>query len=135
MIEKLFMFTKAQVSSGIGGIVDYIIMILCTELLGIHYTISIAIGGIIGAIINFSLNKTWTFQSKTSSYKYSSRRQFSRFAIVVINSIALKAAGTYYFTTFYRIDYEISRVITDLIVSIVFNYTLQRHWVFRKERS
>lgn len=129
------MFTKAQVSSGIGGIVDYIIMILCTELLGIHYTISIAIGGIIGAIINFSLNKTWTFQSKTSSYKYSSRRQFSRFAIVVINSIALKAAGTYYFTTFYRIDYEISRVITDLIVSIVFNYTLQRHWVFRKERS
>ncbi|WP_321439210.1 GtrA family protein [uncultured Bacteroides sp.] len=135
MIEKLFMFTKAQVSSGIGGIVDYIIMILCTELLNIHYTISIAIGGIIGAIINFSLNKTWTFQSKTSSYKYSSRRQFSRFAIVVINSIALKAAGTYYFTTFYRIDYEISRIITDLIVSIVFNYTLQRHWVFRKERS
>lgn len=135
MIEKLFMFTKAQVSSGIGGIVDYIIMILCTELLNIHYTISIAIGGIIGAIINFSLNKTWAFQSKTSSYKYSSRRQFSRFAIVVINSIALKAAGTYYFTTFYRIDYEISRVITDLIVSIVFNYTLQRHWVFRKERS
>lgn len=135
MIEKLFMFTKAQVSSGLGGIVDYIIMILCTELLNIHYTISIAIGGIIGAIINFSLNKTWTFQSKTSSYKYSSRRQFSRFVIVVINSIALKAAGTYYFTTFYRIDYEISRIITDLIVSIVFNYTLQRHWVFRKERS
>lgn len=129
------MFTKAQVSSGLGGIVDYIIMILCTELLNIHYTISIAIGGIIGAIINFSLNKTWTFQSKTSSYKYSSRRQFSRFVIVVINSIALKAAGTYYFTTFYRIDYEISRIITDLIVSIVFNYTLQRHWVFRKERS
>ena len=51
MIEKLFVFTKAQISCGVGGIVDYITMILCTELLGIHYTISIAIGGIIGAFI------------------------------------------------------------------------------------
>jgi len=134
MIEKLFVFTKAQISSGIGGAVDYIVMILCTEFLGVHYTISIAIGGIIGAIVNFSINKTWAFQSKTSQYKYSSWKQLFRFTLVVINSILLKAAGTYYFTTFHKIVYEISRIITDLIVSL-FNYMLQRHWVFRKERS
>lgn len=135
MIEKLFIFTKAQVSSGVGGLVDYIIMILCTEFLGIHYTISIAIGGVIGAIVNFSLNKKWAFQSKCSHYKYSSWKQFLRFTVVVINSIILKSSGTYYFTAFHKISYEISRIITDLIVSIAINYTLQRHWVFRKKQS
>ncbi|WP_321519704.1 GtrA family protein [uncultured Bacteroides sp.] len=135
MIEKLFVFTKAQVSSFFGGVVDYSIMILCTELLGIHYTISIAIGGIIGAIINFSLNKKWTFQSKDSVYKHSSTKQLALFALVVANSIALKAAGTYCFTTFCGIKYGISRIITDLIVSVLFNYMLQRHWVFKKIHS
>jgi putative flippase GtrA len=135
MIEKLFIFTKAQVSSFFGGIVDYCIMILCTELLGIHYTISIGIGGIIGAIVNFSINKKWTFQSKESTYKHSSTNQLIRFALVVANSIALKAAGTYCFTTFCGIKYGISRIITDLIVSVLFNYMLQRHWVFKKIHS
>ena len=113
--------------------VDYCIMILCTELFGVHYTVSIAIGGVIGAIVNFSLNKTWTFCSKKQAYKYSFWKQLIRFVVVVINSIVLKASGTYYFTTFIKIDYKISRIITDLTVSIVFNYMLQRHWVFRKE--
>lgn len=132
MIEKLFVFTKAQISSGIGGIVDYIIMILCTELLGVHYTASIAIGGIVGAFINFSLNKSWTFQSKSCNYKYSYWKQLTRFAFVVINSILLKAGGTYYITTFHHISYEFSRIITDLIVSLGINYTLQHYWVFKK---
>lgn len=135
MIEKLFMFTKAQVSCGIGGVVDYIVMILCTELLGIHYTISIAIGGIIGAFINFSLNKSWAFQSKDNNYKHSYGNQLLRFAIVALNSILLKAAGTYCITTYLHIGYKFSRIITDLIVSLGINYTLQRNWVFKKERS
>lgn len=134
MIEKLFMFTKAQVSCGIGGVVDYIVMILCTELLGIHYTISIAIGGIIGAFINFSLNKSWAFQSKDNNYKHSYGNQLLRFAIVALNSILLKAAGTYCITTYLHIGYKFSRIITDLIVSLGINYTLQRNWVFKKER-
>lgn len=134
MIERFFVFAKAQVSSFVGGMVDYSIMILCTELFGIHYTFSIAIGGVIGAIVNFSLNKTWTFCSKKQPYKYNFWKQLIRFVIVVINSIVLKASGTYYFTTFIKIDYKISRIITDLTVSIIFNYMLQRHWVFRKEQ-
>ncbi|HOL29327.1 MAG TPA: hypothetical protein PLH58_03660, partial [Paludibacteraceae bacterium] len=35
-------------------------------------------------------------------------------------------------TTILVIDYKFSRIITDLIISIGFNYNLQKHWVFRK---
>jgi putative flippase GtrA len=133
-IDELFVFGKAQVSAFFGGMVDYIVMIFFTEVFGVHYTISIAIGGIVGAIVNFSLNRRWTFHSRNLPYGSSRIRQISKFLLVLLNSIVLKSSGTYFFTSFIGIDYKISRIITDLIVSWGFNYTLQRHWVFRKEK-
>lgn len=132
MIEKIFVFAKAQVSSFFGGSVDYLIMIFLTEIFEVYYILSIVFGGIAGAIVNFSINKGWTFSSKEHNYKYSFGEQLLRFIFVVINSIILKASGTYCFTTFLKIDYIISRIITDLTVSAVFNYMLQRHWIFKR---
>lgn len=135
MIERLIVFAKAQVSAFLGGMVDYLLMILFTEVFHFHYTISIAIGGIVGAIVNFTINKNWTFHSSTLPYQYSGWQQFLRFTLVVLNSILLKASGTYLITTFLNTYYIISRMIFDLSVSILFNYMLQRHWVFRSRRS
>jgi putative flippase GtrA len=134
-IEELFVFGKAQVSAFFGGMVDYCTMIFFTEYFGIHYTISIAIGGIVGAIVNFSLNRRWTFHTKGFTYNSSRIRQMFRFLLVLLNSIVLKSSGTYIITTYLSTDYKISRIMVDLIVSIVFNYTLQRHWVFKKEKT
>lgn len=135
IIDHLIIFSKAQLSAFVGGLTDYFVMIFFTELFHLHYTLSIVIGGIIGAIVNFSLNKTWTFRSRDVAYKNTVRQQLMRFVLVVINSIFLKSMGTYAITTFLKLDYKISRIIVDLIVSIAFNYTLQRFWVFRKKKS
>jgi putative flippase GtrA len=122
-------FAKAQVSAFIGGITDYTIMIICTEYLHIHYTISIVIGGIIGAVVNFSINRYWTFDAKALPAK----KQIPKFILVVTGSILLKSSGTFLFTQIFRLNYKISRIIVDLIVSYGFNYVLQKRWVFRKE--
>ena len=133
MLEKIFTFTKAQLSALAGGAIDYSVMIFFTEVFHVHYTISIAIGGVIGGLVNFSVNNKWTFRSKDQEYKHSFFRQMFRFALVVVNSIVLKSSGTYLITHYLHIDYKISRLIVDLIVSVVFNYTLQRYWVFGKK--
>lgn len=130
--EKLLVFIKAQFSAFLGGAVDYFIMVFFTQIFNLHYTISIAIGGVIGAIVNFSLNKKWTFYSKDIPYKNPMSAQLMKFVLVVVNSILLKSSGTYLITTFLGFDYRISRIATDLFVSIVFNYTMQKYWVFRK---
>lgn len=134
-IHKFIIFLKAQMSAFIGGLVDYFVMIFFTEVFAVHYTLSIAIGGIIGAIVNFSINKSWSFRSKVIPYKNPAIIQFLKFAAVVINSIILKSSGTYAITTLLGLDYKISRIITDLIVSLGFNYTLQKFWVFKKEEN
>lgn len=129
---KVIVFSKAQVSAFVGGITDYAIMVFLTEVFHVHYTISIVIGGMIGAVVNFSINNKWAFHSKDIPYKNSMHKQLLKFVLVVINSIFLKSSGTYAITTFLGIDYKISRLITDLFVSLGFNYTLQRYWVFKK---
>lgn len=132
LLAKIIVFLKAQVSAFVGGITDYSIMIFFTEVFHVHYTISIVIGGVIGAVVNFSLNNKWTFHSNDIPYKNSMRSQLIRFVLVALNSIFLKSTGTFAITTYMMIDYKISRLITDLFVSIGFNYTLQRYWVFKK---
>ncbi|MDR2287524.1 MAG: GtrA family protein [Prevotellaceae bacterium] len=112
---------------------DYGIMILLTEFTKIHYTVSIAIACTVGAIMNFSVNKYWAFYSNKSSYKLSLSQQLWRFLFVVVSSIGLKMLGTYLLTAYIHIDYKISRLITDMIVSICYNYMLQRYWVFKGE--
>ncbi|MDR2802553.1 MAG: GtrA family protein [Prevotellaceae bacterium] len=131
MFKQLIIFFKAQLSAFIGGLCDYGIMIFLTELVGIHYTLSIAVACVLGAVVNFSLNKTWSFYSRNKSYKFSSTQQLLRFAFVLVSSILLKISGTYLLTSFAGIDYKISRIITDIIVSLCYNYVLQRFWVFQ----
>jgi len=131
LFDRILVFAKAQVSAFIGGITDYAIMVFITEVFHVHYTISIAIGGIIGAVVNFSLNRYWTFPTKELRYKNSINKQLLKFVLVVINSILFKSSGTYLVTTFLKIDYKISRVIVDLFVSIAINYNLQKYWVFK----
>jgi len=134
MLNKIIIFGKAQVSAMMGGVVDYLIMIFFTEVFHVHYTISIAIGGIIGAVVNFTLNKTWSFRSRNLKYKSSTKVQMFKFILVVLNSIVMKSSGTYFITTFLHLDYKISRIMVDLFVSIVFNYSLQKYWVFKKTK-
>ena len=124
----LLTFLRAQLSAFTSGICDYLLMIFLTEVFGIYYTASIVISGIFGAVINYSINRYWTFNvtyvSKTT--------QLSRFVFVVMGSIAIKDAGTFLLTQYLLIDYRISKLIVDAFVSLGFNYTLQKYWVFKK---
>jgi len=131
MFNNLKIFIKAQFSAFTGGMCDYLIMIFLTEVMGVYYTTSIAIACILGAGINFSINKIWAFYPPKIAYRFSLSQQLWRFVLVVASSILLKMSGTWLFTTFAHIDYKISRIITDIFVSLFFNYVLQRYWVFK----
>ena len=125
---SLLVFLKAQASALIGGLVDYLIMIICTDVGHIHYTISILLSGLIGAVVNFSINRKWTYEAD----KIEVKGQLLKFIVVVVGSVLLKSSGTYLLSNWLQINYKVARVITDILVSLGFNYTLQTYWVFRK---
>lgn len=130
VVHNFMIFGKTQVAAFLGGIADYIIMIILTEVIGLFYTYGVIIGGIIGGMVNFSVNKFWTFKSIQSSFIIS---QILKFSLMTIGSIVLKTIGTYLFTETIGIDYKFSRLITDTIVCFCFNYLIQRYWVFKNQ--
>ena len=124
--QELGAFSKAQVSAFIGGLIDYSVMIILTEIFNIHYTFSIMAGGIIGAFANYAINRKWSFKTTGTVHK-----ELTRFTLVALGSIMLKCGGTYGLTEYLGLDYRFSRLIVDAIVSLGFNYTLHRLWVFK----
>ena len=128
--KSVLTFLQAQVAAFLGGITDYGVMILLTEVCKLHFTFSILISGTIGAIINFSINRFWVFK-KQSGYSNHLNSQLFKFALVVLGSISLKSLGTLMFQKVFQIDYRIGRLITDLFVSYGFNYPLIKNWVFK----
>ncbi|MDR3188511.1 MAG: GtrA family protein [Prevotellaceae bacterium] len=131
IVNRLLIFAKAQASAIIGGAFDYGVMVGLTELAGLHYTLSIAIGCALGAALNFSLNRYWSFYQRNGIFKFSTKQQIVRFVLTAASSIVLKMAGTYLLTTLAGVDYKISRIVTDMLVSIGYSYVLQRFWVFK----
>ena len=129
--KAIFTFGKAQFSAFVGGIFDYGVMVFCTEVFKVHYAESIIVSGLMGAMLNFSINRYWTFQNTEVALK----NQLLKFYLVVLGSIVLKSSGTFYVTENFLLDYKISRLIIDLFVSLVFNFTLQKYWVFKKEKT
>ena len=129
--KPVAVFARAQLSSVAGGMTDYFVMLLFTEGAGIHYTVSILLSGSIGAIVNFSINRYWTFRSHDAA-ALPAGPQLIRFGLMVCGSILLKSAGTFLLTQYFLTDYRINRLIVDLCVSLGFNYTLQSYWVFKK---
>lgn len=130
--NSIYTFIKAQLSAFLGGVVDYVTMVSCTELLHIHYTGSIVIGGTVGALVNFTINRNWTFEAYNNQAKNKTNWQLIKFASMVGGSIVLKSSGTYWLTEWGKMDYRISRILVDIVVSLGFNYSLQRYWIFKK---
>lgn len=132
--KSILTFLQAQVAAFLGGITDYGLMILLTEVFKMHFTFSILISGTIGAIINFSINRFWVFK-KQCGYGSRINSQLFKFALVVLASISLKSLGTLMLQKVFQIDYKIGRLITDSFVSYGFNYPLIKYWVFRANES
>ncbi len=131
MAQGIKQFLKAQASAFIGGMVDYGIMICGVELFLLPVSTSIVISGAIGAVVNFSINRYWTFKDDHTAVG----NQLWKFVIVVMGSILLKSQGTPFMTDLTGIDYRITRLMVELVVSLGFNFTLQKFWVFRRGAS
>ncbi|MGO3306313.1 MAG: GtrA family protein, partial [Sphingobacterium sp.] len=63
--ELLFSFMKAQLSAFLGGIVDFSVFMLCLQYFGFSAHGSNIVSGSVGAIVNFTINRYWSFSNKT----------------------------------------------------------------------
>ena len=120
-------FGRAQISSLLASIVDYGVLFLMTEQFHIWYVVATASGAFLGAVTNFLLNRYWTFHATQGHLNW----QALRYLIVSAGSLILNTLGVYLFTEFGEIHYAVSVALTSLTVGILYNYPLQKYFVYR----
>lgn len=136
-----FTFIRAQFSSQIASVLDFIVTIFLVHTMSMYYVYSSFIGSVSGGIFNCLLNYRWTFRENNCKIKY----VIIKYTSVWIGSIFLNTYGTYFFTETliknhwtrlvlekYSIDFFLfPKIIVSILVGFLWNYSLQRMFVYR----
>lgn len=120
-------FIKAQLSSLVSTVVDFLITHLFTEVFGLWYLFSSAMGTVTGGLLNFSLGRYWTFKA----YGESKVVQAQKYIVIWVASLCLNVAGVFFLTEVLTFHYLLSKVIVAIMVGVCFNFYFQKSFVFK----
>jgi putative flippase GtrA len=119
---------RHQVASVAATAVDYAVMLVLVEIAGILPAFATAGGATCGAVVNFSLGRHWTFGPAEGE----ARPQALRYAFVSTVSMLLQSAGEHVFAGSASSRYVVARIGLSIVVSLAWNFPMQRGFVFRK---
>ncbi|HTE10832.1 MAG TPA: GtrA family protein [Chitinophagaceae bacterium] len=120
-------FLKAQTSSLIASAADFLITVLLVELTGTRIILASVEGTLSGGIINFIINRYWVF----SGGEKKKRVQIFRYTMVWTGNLALNASGMYLVTHYTDLNYIVSKIFISVLVGVLYNYFLQKRFVFK----
>lgn len=141
--KSIWIFTKWSISSQIATISDLLETQTLCYLIGLSKPVSKIIGQICGAVVNCSVNYKWTFNEKDknlSSLKFVALKYF----FVWVGSLTFNTLGFTFFSSWLEkssvakyFDMSagtcgfIAQLIVSLVVSIFWNFFLQRYFVYK----
>ncbi|WP_266206153.1 GtrA family protein [Pontibacter kalidii] len=125
----MFTFLKAQAASLVASAVDFLVTIIAVELLGLWYMAGTMVGTVSGGVTHFALGRTWVFKASDKTIP----AQALKYVLVWNGSMLLNASGVYVITRYGGLNYVYSKMITSLLVGVLYNYIIQKRYVFKKE--
>jgi putative flippase GtrA len=111
--------------------VDFATMIACVEILHLVPTLATAIGAALGGITNFALGRAWIFRRHSGRVGW----QAARYALVSGGGAGWNALGEFVVQGQAHVQYVVARGIVSIAVSLLWNYPMQREFVFREGKS
>ncbi len=106
--------------------VDYLTMVICVEAGGLGPVAATPVAAFAGAVTSFTLNRRFTYRTTDVP----APRQAWKYALVSLASLGWNTAGEYLFHSRLHVEYLLARVVSSVIVSNLWNYPLQRYFVF-----
>jgi putative flippase GtrA len=119
-------FVKAQASSLISTIIDFLVTIVCNHVIYLWYVYSNFIGTLSGGITNFILGRFWVFDGRSKK----APAQAIKYLLVWGGSLLLNNGGVFLSVHYLHMDKYVSKVIVSLIVGFGYNYVMQKKFVF-----
>ncbi len=140
----LFTLLRSGASSQICGWVDTFVSFAVFAFLNLTPWLSTAIGAFVGGILNCIINYRFTFHARGVDW----RAAITKFLFVWIGSLLLNSFGTqiiysliydwHWLKSIIRLGEDaiflLARLSVSLVVSLAWNFLLQRNFVFRQTR-
>ena len=114
---------------GFAFLVDYGLLVLLTEVFGLHYLVSATISFLAGLVVNYLLSPSWIFRKSTLENKWA---EFLIFAVIGVVGLGLNNLLLYLFTDKLHIHYMISKLLTTAIV-MIWNFGARKIILFNKK--
>ncbi len=125
-------FVRYGISGVIAFMCDFSVLVLLTELGGIHYLISNIGGYAAGLIVSYLLNIKFVFKHRVFGDKQG--QEFTFFVIIVFVGLAVSEAAMYFVTEGAEVNYMWAKVISVFFV-FIFNYIAKKFLLFRAPAS
>ena len=110
------------VSGGIAAVINLSLLYVFTDIFGIWYLLSATLSFIAAFLFNFTVQRFWVFENKTSDALHS---QFVRFFVVAIFGVSLNALLMYIAVDYLGLWYMLAQVIITGILACI-NFFLYR---------
>ena len=117
-----YQLLKFGVVGGLAFIIDYLILIICKELLGFNVLLSAALGFTISLIFNYIASINWVFDVNKEKNK---KKNFILFMIFSIIGLILTEVIMFIGTDIININYLIVKIVATAIV-MVFNFITRK---------
>jgi putative flippase GtrA len=119
---------RHQVGAVAATLLDFSVMIVCVQLLGLAPTPATAVGATVGGVTNFLLARAWIFPRHTGHWA----SQAIRYALVSGGGALLNTLGEHLMHDVARVQYVVARALVSVVVSLLWSFPVQRRFVFRE---
>jgi len=111
-----------------GFVVDYAVLLLLKEYVGLHYLIAVPIAFLAGIAVNYLIGVWFVFRNRNLSLG----KELLLFLTISLLALAVTEGSMYLLTDLLRIDYRVSRLISG-VVTYLFNFFSRRFLIYRAE--
>lgn len=116
------------VSGGVAFVVDFSLLYILTEFVGLHYRLSTIIAFTVGLLITYLFSVLWVFDNRRFK---NAKVEISIFAFIGIVGLLLTSFFMWFFTDKLSTHYMLSKVFTTIIV-FLWNFIMKKLTLFPK---
>ena len=126
LLEQIMRFGIVGV---IAFVIDYAVLLLLTEVVGIHYLVSSAVAFLVSVIFNYILSVAFVFETDKSRSKGA---QFTLFALMSAGGLGINQLMMWLLSDIMFIPYQLSKFLATAVV-MVYNFVTRKLFLERKE--